>query len=83
MPGHHGAIKFVWFDEKGKRVYSTAEDGFIKVWDLESCEVVSSLIAMDELDYIILSPDNYYKSSKGNNEGISLRINGFIMELMN
>jgi WD40 repeat protein len=75
MPGHHGAIKFVWFDEKGKRVYSTAEDGFIKVWDLESCEVVSSLIAMDELDYIILSPDNYYKSSKGNNEGISFRFN--------
>jgi WD40 repeat protein len=73
MSGHHGAIKFVWFDEKGKRVYSTAEDGFIKVWDLGTCKEVSSLIAMDELDYIILSPDNYYKSSKGNNKGISFR----------
>lgn len=73
MPGHHGAIKFVWFGEKGKRVYSTAEDGFIKVWSLESCKEVSSLIAMEELDYIILSPDNYYKSSKANNNGISFR----------
>jgi WD40 repeat protein len=73
MPGHHGAIKFVWFDENGKRVYSTAEDGFIKVWDLETCKEVSSLIAMEEMDYIILSPDNYYKSSKGNNDGIGFR----------
>jgi len=73
MSGHHGAIKFVWFDEKGKRVYSTAEDGFIKVWDLGTCKEVSSLIAMEELDYIILSPDNYYKSSKGNNDGIGFR----------
>lgn len=74
MPGHHGGIKFVWFDEKGQRVYSTAEDGFIKVWDLKTCKTVSSLIAMGELDYIILSPDNYYKSSKGNNNGISFRL---------
>lgn len=73
MSGHHGAIKFVWFDEKGKWVYSTAEDGFIKVWDLETCKEMSSLIAMEELDYIILSPDNYYKCSKGNNDGIGFR----------
>ncbi len=73
MSGHHGAIKFVWFGAKGKRVYSTAEDGFIKVWDLKSCQEAASLIAMEEFDYIILSPDNYYKSSKGNNTGIGFR----------
>lgn len=75
MKGHHGEIKFVWYGAKGKRVYSSAQDGFIKVWEAESCELAGSLIAQDELDYIILSPDNYYKSSKGNNEGIGFRYN--------
>ncbi|BDS13358.1 caspase family protein [Aureispira anguillae] len=73
MPGHHGEIKFVWFGTKGKKIYSTAQDGFIKIWDLETCQEVGSLIAMEEMDYIILSPDNYYKSSKGNTDGIGFR----------
>lgn len=75
MEGHHGAIKFVWFGAKGKRVYSVGEDGFIKVWEIEDCALAGSLIAQSELDYIILSPDNYYKASKGNNEGIGFRYN--------
>lgn len=73
MSGHHGEIKLVWFGAKGKRVYSSAQDGFIKVWDLQTCKEVGSLIAMEEMDYIILSPDNYYKSSKGNTDGIGFR----------
>lgn len=75
LKGHHGAVKFVWFGNKGKRIYSTADDGFIKVWDRANCSTLSSMIAFDEMDYIILSPDNYYKSSKGNNEGIGFRYN--------
>lgn len=63
----------MWFGTKGKKIYSTAQDGFIKIWDIETCQEVGSLIAMEEMDYIILSPDNYYKSSKGNTDGIGFR----------
>jgi len=75
MPGHHGEIKFVCFGAKGKRVYTTAMDGFIKIWEVAECKLAGSMIAQNEMDYIILSPDNYYKSSKGNNEGIGFRFN--------
>lgn len=75
MPGHHGEIKFVCFGSKGKRIYTTAMDGFIKIWEVAECKLAASMIAQNELDYIILSPDNYYKSSKGNNEGIGFRFN--------
>ncbi|MCH2023443.1 MAG: caspase family protein [Saprospiraceae bacterium] len=75
MPGHHGEINLVWYGSKGKRVYSSAKDGFIKIWEVESCDLKGSMIAQNAMDYIILSPDNYYKASKGNNEGIGFRFN--------
>ena len=73
LKGHNGGIKQVWFGADGKKVYSTAEDGFIKVWDIEKCNNAASLIGMNQLDYIILSPDNFYKTSKGNADGIGFR----------
>ncbi|MCP4443315.1 MAG: PQQ-binding-like beta-propeller repeat protein [Aureispira sp.] len=75
LEGHHGEIEYVWFGKKGKRIYSSAKDGFIKVWNLEECKLSASLIAQKEIDYIIISPNNYYKASKGNNEGICFRYN--------
>lgn len=73
LKGHHGGVKQVRFGPKGKKIYSTAEDGFIKIWDWEECQLAASLIGMNKLDYIILSPDNYYKTSKGNAKGIGFR----------
>lgn len=78
LEGHHGEIEYVWFGHKGKRIYSSAKDGFIKVWDLEECKLAASLIAQNEIDYIIISPNNYYKASKGNNEGICFRYNNHL-----
>ena len=71
--GHNGGVKQVWFGAEAQKVYSTAEDGFIKIWDVEKCTNAASLIGMNQLDYIILSPDNYYKTSKGNAQGIGFR----------
>lgn len=73
LKGHHGGVKQVRFGPKGRKIYSTAEDGFIKVWDWKECQLAASLIGMNKLDYIILSPDNYYKASKGNAKGIGFR----------
>jgi WD40 repeat protein len=73
LKGHHGGVKHLCFGPKGKKIYSAAEDGFIKVWNWEECKLAASLIGMNKLDYIILSPDNYYKTSKGNAKGIGFR----------
>jgi len=76
LEGHHGAVRHVWFGPDAERIYSTAEDGFINVWEAEECALTASMIAQKEIDYIIISPDNYYKASKGNNQGITFRYQG-------
>ncbi|MCP4440953.1 MAG: hypothetical protein GY810_18685 [Aureispira sp.] len=73
LNGHHGDIKHVKFGPKNKRIYSAAEDGFIKIWDWKKCELMGSMIAKKEIDYIIITPDNFYKASKGHNEGLGFR----------
>lgn len=73
LSGHYGNIKHVKFGPKGKRIYSAAEDGFMKIWDWKKCMLTASMIAKKEIDYIIITPDNYYKASKGHNEGLGFR----------
>jgi len=71
--GHYGAVKQVKYGPKSKRIYSISEDGLIKIWDIEKCQQAASLIGMNQMDYIILSPDNYYKTNKGNAKGVGFR----------
>lgn len=73
LDGHYGNVKHVKFGAKGKRIYSAAEDGFIKIWDWKKCILTASMIAKKEIDYIIITPDNFYKASKGHNEGLGFR----------
>lgn len=73
MEGHTSDINFVDFSSDGQTVYSAASDGLVKIWDLENCTNTATLIAMNEEDYLILTPDNYYKNSKSNLEGVGFR----------
>ncbi len=73
LQGHTGNVTKVVFDRKQPRLYTTSLDGFIKIWDWEKCTLNASMIAYNQLDYIILSPNNYYKTSKGQNQGIGFR----------
>ncbi len=73
LKGHKGPVKKICFDPKKNRLYSAGEDGMINVWDRDACSLTASMIAYETLDYIILSPNNYYKTSKGNSDGIGFR----------
>jgi WD40 repeat protein len=74
LEGMYGNVNQVYFGHDGKTVYSGSDDGMIRAWNLDECKQSGTFIGMNDLDYIIFSPDNYYKSSKGNYDGICFRL---------
>lgn len=73
LEGHHSGVSHVRFEPKGKRIFSAALDGFINTWDIKSCALKASMMAMNDLDYLIIMPSGYYKSSKNSYDGICFR----------
>lgn len=75
LQGHTNAVNLVTWAPDGKTLFSIDYAGVIKMWDVEDCAPIVSFIAFNDLEYIIVTPDNYYKSSKGNFDGMGFRYN--------
>lgn len=74
--GHNDIIRQIAFDNQNKNAYSVDDNGVILMWDLLECKPRGSFLALGEEDYIIQSPEGYYKASKGNIASIGFRQNG-------
>jgi WD40 repeat protein len=72
--GHKGMIQKVIFDKLSTHVYSTGDDGTVRVWDYQNCEEVALMASVGDDDYVIATPDNYYMSSKDALDAVSFRI---------
>ncbi|MCB9188971.1 MAG: caspase family protein [Flavobacteriales bacterium] len=72
--GHRGMIWKVVFDKLSSHIYSSGDDGTIRVWDYKNCEEVALMASVGDEDYVIATPDNYYMSSKDALEAVSFRI---------
>ena len=72
--GHTGAVNKVIFDKLAPHIYSTSEDGTVKVWDYVKCQEIATFINVGDLDYCVITPDNYYMASRGALDGISFRL---------
>lgn len=74
LKGHINAINQVAWHTDGHTVYSSSLDGTAKIWDVATCSMKGSLVCMAGAEeYIIYSPEYYYKCSKGNYDGICFR----------
>lgn len=62
--GHQGRITTVAFSPDGKKMASGAEDGTVKVWDLERRKELASLIHIDQADWVVLSPNGLFDASQ-------------------
>ncbi len=72
--GHTGTIHKVIFDHTSDLVFSSGDDGMIKVWNYKDCIELASLISVNSDDYVITTPDNYYTASRDALNGVSFRI---------
>jgi WD40 repeat protein len=72
--GHRGMVQKVIFDRLSNYVFSTGDDGTIKVWDYDKCEEIATMASVGDDEYVIATPDNYYMSSKDALDAVSFRV---------
>ncbi|MEN8121986.1 MAG: caspase family protein [Bacteroidota bacterium] len=63
--GHSSIISDLKFNEHYKYIATSSHDGLIKFWDIKTGDLLVSLAAFDENDFIYITADNYYYSTKG------------------
>ena len=61
--GHSGMVQSMAFDPEGKKIFSSAEDGTIRIWDIDTKKEVAQLIEVDDQDWIVSSPNGLFDAS--------------------
>ncbi len=63
--GHSSTISEIKFNMPYNYLATSGHDGLIRFWDLNNGDLLVSLAAFGEDDFIYIDPDNYYYSTKG------------------
>jgi len=63
LKGHAGYVTAIAFSLDNKYLVSGSFDSTIKVWEFGSGKEVASLIALDERDWIVVTPDGLFDGS--------------------
>jgi WD40 repeat protein len=61
--GHANGVLSVAFSPTGRTLASGSVDGTIKLWDLSSGSELASLMALNENDWIVVTPDGLFDGS--------------------
>lgn len=69
-----GQINKVIVEKDGNFIFSCSDDGMVKLWDINKCTEVASLICANVSDHIIVTPDHYYTASKEALQAVSFRV---------
>ncbi len=72
---HQTEISDIKYNSPHNYIATTGYDGLIKFWDIKTGEALVSLAAFNNNDFIYISPDNYYYSTKGAMNYISFSLN--------
>ncbi len=68
---HQGAIRDIKRSPDGKFFYSVSIDGTMIMWDVRTLELIAKFVYFPQEDnYVIVTKDNYYTSSKNAFNGI-------------
>lgn len=68
--GHNDLITKASLSQNGERLVTSSWDGTVKIWNTGDGKEIASLIALNDNDFIIKSPDNYYYATKKAKEEI-------------
>jgi WD40 repeat protein len=62
--GHTDKITSAVLINKGKKLVTGGWDGTLRLWDVEKGSEIATFYAMNENDFLIKTPDNYYYATK-------------------
>lgn len=75
MEGHTETVSDMSFTTDGRFLVSAGADGVVKLWNTENWELTATLVNFGEKDdFIIFTPDNYYKASKSATYGVAFKL---------
>jgi WD40 repeat protein len=63
LRGHTNWVRSVGFFREGRFVFTSGQDGTIRIWDGESGEPVVTLVAFRDGGWAVLDPKGYYDAS--------------------
>jgi WD40 repeat protein/uncharacterized caspase-like protein len=75
LKGHSDWISSITFGQNGKYLISGSADTTIRIWDVSSGKELASLIAFDERDWAVITPDGLFDGSPGSWNRILWRFN--------
>lgn len=69
-------INSLSFSSDGRILYSSSFDAQIQLWDVRKMKKIASLVAVNDEDYVIFTPDHYYMTTKNKSglRGVAFRI---------
>lgn len=67
-------INSLSFSADGRILYSSSFDAQIQLWDVRKRVKIASLVAVNDEDYVIFTPDHYYMATKKGLRGVAFRI---------
>ena len=76
LVGHTTRVSQLTIGYENDHLFSVDDNGIIAMWDLQECKPQASFLAFGAEDYIIITPEGYYKSSKGNLGNVGFRQKG-------
>ena len=75
LAGHSGIVQSGYFTPDLKYFISGSEDGSIKIWDWQNEKEIATIVPIEEGDdYIIVTPDQYYLTTKEGFKAIAFRV---------
>ncbi len=60
---HTKRVTEAHFSHDGKKAVTISDDNTCKVWDIEKVKLLYTFLSLDSLDYFILTPNRYYKTT--------------------
>ncbi len=72
--GHQGVVTAAAFSKDGRLALSGSLDGTMRLWDLQSGLPIATLVGFRDGEWIVLTPQGYYKASVGGDAAMSVRI---------
>ncbi len=79
LKGHQDQVTSVSFMHKKNVLASGGMDDRVMLWNAETGKEIATMVNIDDDDYIVVTPDNYYFSSKKALENAAFRLKNQVL----